>query len=170
VVIRQEATMKAITCALLITGVALAGCAGPSTTEKTTAGPRTVAAAEASDLTGTWRGLYAWPGGTYWPDDATGTLQIKPDGTFTAKVTPSPGANNLAKASTSSGTVEVTGNRVVLRSSKGPSVSLTRKGDRLYGITQDPIVEVPVTISLQRDRTATAAASTESGPVASTRR
>lgn len=165
--------MKVITCALLITGVALAGCAGPSTITKTTgktAGPRTVAAAEASDLTGTWHGLYAWPGGTYWPDDATGTLRINPDGTFTAKMTPTPGANNLAKASTWSGTVEVTGNRVVLRSSKGPSVSLTRKGDRLYGITQDPIVEVPVTISLQRDRTATAAASTESGPVESAHR
>ena len=149
----------------------LAGCAGPSARfgglglrdDRSSPPP-------ASDLTGTWRGLYAWPGGTYWPDDATGTLQINPDATFTAKVTPSPGANNLAKASTWSGTVEVTGNRVVLRSSKGPSVSLTRKGDRLYGITQDPIVEVPVTISLQRDRTATAAASTESGPVASTRR
>ncbi len=161
--------MKAITCALLITGVVLAGCAGPSTTAKTT-GPRAVAAAEASDLTGTWHGRYAWPGGTYWPDDATGTLQINPEPTCTAKVTPSPGANNLAKASTWSGTVEVTRNRVVLRSSKGPSVSLTRNGDRLYGITQDPIVEVPVTISLQRDRTATAAASTESGPVASVRR
>jgi len=165
--------MKAIMCALLITGAVLAGCAGPSTITETagkTAGPGTVAAAEASDLTGTWHGLYAWPGGTYWPDDATGTLQINPDGTFTAKVIPSPGANNLAKASTWSGTVEVTGNRVVLRSSKGPSVSLTRKGDRLYGITQDPIVEVPVTISLQRDRTATAAASTELGTVESARR
>jgi len=165
--------MKAIMCALLITGAVLAGCAGPSTITETagkTAGPGTVAAAEASDLTGTWHGLYAWPGGTYWPDDATGTLQINPDGTFTAKVIPSPGANNLAKASTWSGTVEVTGNRVVLRSSKGPSVSLTRKGDRLYGITQDPIVEVPVTISLQRNRTATAAASTELGTVESARR
>lgn len=162
--------MKAIACALLITGVALAGCAGPSTTAKT-AGPMTVAASEASDLTGTWRGLYAWPGGTYWPDDATGTLQINPDGTFTAKMTPTPGANNLAKASTWSGTVEVVGNRVVLRSSKGPSVSLTRKGgDRLYGITQDPIVEVPVTISLERDRTATAASSTESAARDSARR
>ena len=161
--------MKAIMCALLITGVALTGCAGPSTTAKT-AGPRTVAAAEASDLTGTWHGLYAWPGGTYWSDDATGTLQINPDGTFTARAIPSPGANNLATASTWSGTVEVTGTRVVLRSSKGPSVSLTRKGDRLYGITQDPIVEVPVTISLQRDRTVTAAASTESGTVESARR
>jgi hypothetical protein len=149
--------MKAITCALLITGVALAGCAGPSATAKT-AGPITAAASETSDLTGTWHGLLAWPGGTYWPDDATSALQINPDGTFTAKVTPSPGANNLAKASTWSGTVLVTGNRVVLRSSKGPSVSLVRKGDRLYGITQDPIVEVPVTISLERDRTATAAA------------
>jgi len=165
--------MKAIMCALLITGAVLAGCAGPSTITETagkTAGPGTVAAAEASDLTGTWHGLYAWPGGTYWPDDATGTLQINPDGTFTARVIPSPGANNLAKASTWSGTVEVTGNRVVLRSSKGPSVSLTRKGDRLYGITQDPIVEVPVTISLQRNRTATAAASTELGTVESARR
>jgi len=85
-------------------------------------------------------------------------------------VIPSPGANDLAKASTWSGTVEVTGNRVVLRSPRGPSVSLTRKGDRLYGITQDPIVEVPVTISLQRDRTVTAAASTESGTVESARR
>ena len=157
--------MKAITYALLITGVALAGCAGPTTSART-AGPITAAASEATDLTGTWHGLYAWPGGTYWPDDGTGSLQINPDGTFTAKATPLPEANNLAKTSTWSGTAVVTGNRVVLRSSRGSSVSLVRKGDQLYGIAQDPMVEVPVTISFERDRTATAAAA----PVESARR
>ena len=44
---------------------------------------------------------------------------------------------------------------MTLRSSQGPSVTLLRSGDRLYGVAEDPIVEVPITISLERERPAT---------------
>jgi hypothetical protein len=88
----------------------------------------------AGDLTGTWRGSYGWPGGSYWPADGVCTLRINGNGTFQTVVTPAPGANNLAKASTWSGPVVVAGHHVVLRSS--------------------PIVEVPITISFERNRTA----------------
>jgi len=46
------------------------------------------------------------------------------------------------------------GNHVILRSSTGPSVTLVRDADQLYGMARDPIVAVPITISLERDRTA----------------
>ena len=82
------------------------------------------------------------------------TLRINGDGTFHAVVTPAPGANNLAKASTWSGTAVVAGNHIILRSSRGPSVTLVRDGDQLYGVAKDPIVEVPITISFERDRRA----------------
>ena len=82
------------------------------------------------------------------------TLRINVDGTFHAVVTPAPGANNLAKASTWSGTAVAADNHVILRSSRGPSVTLVRNGDRLYGVAKDPIVEVPITISFERDRPA----------------
>ncbi len=118
--------MKPLTCAVLIAGAALPG---------------------------TWHGSFAWPGGTYWTDDGDCTLRISRDGTFSPTVTAAPGANNLAKASTWSGTAVSAGNRVTLRSSQGPSVTLLRSGDRLYG--EDPIVEVPITISLERERPAT---------------
>ena len=38
-------------------------------------------------------------------NDGKGVVEIKEDGTFTANITPAGGANNLAKASTWTGTV-----------------------------------------------------------------
>jgi hypothetical protein len=145
--------MKISGYALLIAGVALAGCAGPSA-RVPAAGLVASAAPTTSELTGTWRGSYGWPGGSYWPNDGVCTLRIDGDGTFHAVVAPAPGANNLAKASTWSGTAVAVDNHVILRSSRGPSVTLVRDGDRLYGVAKDPIVEVPITISFERDRTA----------------
>lgn len=143
--------MKTFGYVLLIAGVALAGCAGPNA--RSSAGG--LVASAASDLAGTWRGSYGWPGGSYWADDGVCILRINEDGTFNATVTPAPGANNLAKASTWSGTAVSAGRHVILRSSKGPSVTLIRDGARLYGVAKDPIVEVPITISFERDRPAT---------------
>lgn len=137
---------------LLIAAVALAGCAGPSASIPAT-GLVASAAPTASDLTGTWVGFYGWPGASYWPDDGACTLRIAGDGTFHAVVTPLPGANNLAKASTWSGTAAAAGNHVILRSSSGPSVTLVRDGDRLYGVARDPLVAVPIAISFERERT-----------------
>jgi hypothetical protein len=48
--------------------------------------------------------------------------------------------------------VVAAGDRVTLRSSKSPSTTLVRSGDRLYGISRDPIVKVPIAISLERER------------------
>lgn len=142
---------------LLIAVVALAGCAAPGA--RVPAGGLVASASPAgSDLTGTWAGSYGWPGGSYWPDDGLCTLRIEADGTFHAVVTPAPGANNLAKASTWSGTADAAGHHVILRSTAGPSVTLVRDGDRLYGVVRDPIVAVPIAISFERDRTATRAA------------
>lgn len=145
--------MKISGYALLIVGMALAGCAGPSA-RVPAAGLVASAVPTTSDLTGTWRGSYGWPGGSYWPNDGVCTLRINVDGTFHAVVTPAPGANNLAKASTWSGTAVAADNHVILRSSRGSSVTLVRNGDRLYAVAKDPIVEVPITISFERDRPA----------------
>jgi hypothetical protein len=144
--------VKPLTCALLIAGVAIAGCAGPGAT--VAAPRRTAAALRAPGLAGTWHGSFGWPGGTYWTDDGHCTLRINEDGTFFATLTPAPGANNLAKVSTWSGAAVSAGDRVTLRSSQGPSTTLVRAGDRLYGVTEDPIVEVPITISFERERAA----------------
>jgi hypothetical protein len=115
-VAEEAVDMKPRAYALLIAGVAIAGCA--------------------------------------WTDDGVCTLRINRDGTFSATVTAAPGASNLAKASTWSGTAVAAGDRVTLRSSQGPSTTLLRSGDRLYGVAEDPMVEVPVTISFQRERPA----------------
>lgn len=145
--------MKPFGCMLLIAGIALAGCAGPGA-RGPAAGLVASATPMASDLAGTWRGSYGWPGGSYWSDDGFCTLRIDGEGTFHAVVTPAPGANNLAKVSAWSGTAVATGNRVILRSSRGPSVTLVRDGGQLYGVAKDPIVEVPITIFFERDRAA----------------
>ena len=80
--------------AMVLAGLAVAGCAGPSSLTRTGDVIR-AAASQAGDLGGTWKGSFGWPGGSYWPDDGNCTLRIKDDGTFTAHVVPIPGANNL---------------------------------------------------------------------------
>lgn len=142
--------MKPLTCAVVIAGAAIAVCAGPGARAAEPA--RIVAASPAPGLAGTWHGSFAWPGASYWTDNGDCTLRINEDGTFSATVTPTPGANNLAKAWRWSGTVVAAGDRVTLRSPEGPSTTLVRSADRLYGISRDPIVEVPIAISLERER------------------
>ena len=149
-VAEEAVDMKPRAYVLLIAGVAIAGCAGPGA--RAAAPGRAEAALRAPDLAGTWHGSFGWPGGTYWADDGHCTLRINEDGTFSATVTPAPGANNLAKASSWSGTAVSAGDRVTLRSLQGPSTTLIRSGNRLYGLAKDPLVEVPITISLERER------------------
>jgi len=60
------------------------------------------------------------------------------------------GTNNLAKPVTWSGTVVRSGNRIVLRSSQEQWISLSRSGDTLYGVLEDPVVEAVVTVTLKR--------------------
>lgn len=138
--------------ALAFLGVVLvalmAGCAGPS------AGPlMSTPAASTSDLNGTWNGVFGWLGGTYWEDEGTLRLQIKEDGTFTVTMTPTAAANNIAKVSSRSGTVSQSGRRVVFHLSKGTWFawsSLTRSGDTMYGVADDPATGADIEISFVR--------------------
>ena len=126
----------------------LAGCAGLSASPSMS--PQM---ASASDFTGDWNGLFWWPGGTYWEDEGTLLLRVKEDGTFTVTMTPTPAANNIAKATSWSGTVSQSGNDVVFHLSRGqwPAwSSLARKGDTLYGVADDPATGVDIDIELER--------------------
>ena len=135
--------------AALLAGVALvAGCARASVSSPASSSV-VAASATATDLSGTWRGFVSWVGGTQWVDDGEATVQINGDGTFTATITPVPASSNLAKASNWSGTVVSRGDRVVFRTSQGPSVTLVRSGNTLYGVAKD-LLEVPVMILLMR--------------------
>jgi len=148
---RQRAFVAVLTVLMAI----VAGCAGPSAGSGS--GPVRAALAPASELTGTWHGSFGWAGGGggFYLDDANCVLQIREDGTFTETVTPAPASNNLAKRWTWSGTVVTRGNRVTLRTSQGPSVTLIHSGNMLYGVADDPLVEAAITIKLERDGSGT---------------
>ncbi len=123
----------------------IAGCAGPN------AGPALSGrAASAGDLAGTWHGQFWILGGFYYPDEGTLLLQVKEDGTFTVTMTPTDAANNIAKASSWSGTVSTRGGLVVFHTSKGPWDSLLRSGDILYGLANDPATEADIGIKFER--------------------
>ena len=131
----------------------VAGCAGPSANMASDAsGPLAVAFAPGSDLTGTWRGSFTQVGAVLYIDDADVVLQIKEDGTFVETVTRSKsGTNNLAKSGTWTGTVARSGNWITLRSSQGPWLTLVRKGNTLYTVAEDPLVEATIMLTLEKD-------------------
>ena len=130
--------------------LALTGCGGP-TSRTSFAMSALAASSTAGDLQGVWRGSFNEVEAVLYEDDADCMLQILGDGTFFARVTPGPGTNNLAKPRTWSGVVEERGNRVILKSFRGPWLTLMRSGDRLYGVTDDPIAEVPIALRLERE-------------------
>ena len=107
-----------------------------------------------SDLVGTWNGVFWWPGGSYLDDTGTMLLQIKEDGTFTVKITPAGAANNLAKASSWSGTVSARGKLVVFHLGQGgfPAFSSLARWDdnTLYGVANDPAAGVDISIRFER--------------------
>jgi hypothetical protein len=123
----------------------IAGCAGPSA-----GSAMSIPAASASDLAGTWNGQFWILAGFYYPDDGTLLLQIKEDGTFTVTMTPADASNNIAKASSWSGTVSERGRLVVFHTSKGPWDSLLRSGDILYGLANDPATGADIGIKFER--------------------
>jgi len=145
------------TFAVLVPSVALAalvaGCVGPSASISTGAsGPVATALAPASELAGTWRGSFGRVSADFYMDEAECILQINEDGTFTAACRPSKaGTNNLAKASTWSGTVVIGRNRVTLRSSQEAWVTLMRSGNTLYGVAEDPLVEGTIMMKFERE-------------------
>lgn len=129
--------------------VLVAGCAGPGVGSSRSAGP----AASANELAGTWHGQFWWLGGSYWADEGTLLLQIKEDGTFAVTMTPAAAANNLAKASSWSGTASQSGRRVVFHIATGPLPawsSLARSGDTLYGVAKNPATGADIEIEFQR--------------------
>jgi hypothetical protein len=142
----------------LVSTVALvalvAGCARPSARISSPAsGPAVAAFAPASELSGTWRGSFGQVAASLYTADSDCILQIKEDGTFTATVRPSKArTNNLAKPWTWSGTVVGSGNRVTLRSSQGPWVTLIRSGSTLYGVAEDPMVGATIMMKFERER------------------
>ena len=106
-----------------------AGCASQHTDAPNLASP--AAAVTAGQLSGTWRGE-TWPIGT---DSTTVqnrnvTLEIKDDATYRLTLTRA----GTGTASSESGIAVAERNGVVLKSSKGQSTRLQRKGNKLHAM------------------------------------
>jgi hypothetical protein len=142
----RQRTSRAVLAAIVLTA-AVTGCAGPTTGSSSSPA---AAGAPAGDLAGIWHGSYGWVGASFLADDGDCVLRIEEGGTFRATVTPARGASNIARASTWSGAVVTRGNRVTLRTSQGPWITLIRSGNTLYGVARDPVVEVTIMIRLDR--------------------
>jgi hypothetical protein len=110
----------------------------------------TSAATPERSLGGTWHGSFSQIGGVLYVAEGRCVLNIHDDGTFTATVTPGPGANNLVKGSTWSGTVVPEGDQYTFRTSSGTWTTLVRKGDTLYGVANDPLIESDIMVKLDR--------------------
>jgi hypothetical protein len=105
---------------------------------------------ETRNLGGSWHGSFSQIGGVLYVAEGRCVLNIHDDGTFTATVTPGPGANNLVKGSKWSGTVVREGDRYTFRTSTGPWTTLVRRGDTLYGVANDPRIESDIMVKLDR--------------------
>jgi len=110
----------------------VAGCAGQSPNIASDAsGPIAAALSPASNLTGTWRGSFTQVGAVLYIDDGDVVLQTM-----------------------GSGTVVRSGNRVTLRSSQGPWLTLVRSGNTLYAVAEDPLVEATIMLRLEHEGSA----------------
>src|SRR6185503_19198216 len=141
------------TCSAALSIIAMLALAtGCAALRETSSAPNPVALNEIKDLSGTWSGTLGWVGASLYEGEGTVTLQIKEDGTFTGKVTPNRGTNNLTKASTLAGTVVANGSRVTLRSTEGPWTWLTfvRSGDTMY-VANDPSMQANVMLKVDRE-------------------
>jgi hypothetical protein len=126
------------------------GCATGGTRQSSFPRDQVPAAYVVNQLAGTWRGSFSKVAASLYEDEGDCVVQIRPDGTFTATISRAKlGTNNLAKAENFSGTVVARGNRVVLVTAQGPRLTLMRRGDALYTVTEDPMVEAPIAMSLQ---------------------
>lgn len=131
----------------------VSGCAGPSARLNTFPGDQVPAAFTENQLAGTWRGSFSQLVASLYQVEGDCVLRISPEGTFTATITRAKlGTNNLAKPETFSGTVVSRGNRLTLVTAQGPRLTLMRRGDSLYTVAEDPVVEAPIAISLQHER------------------
>jgi hypothetical protein len=133
---------------MLVVVALVAGCARPSVDP-----PMSRPAPFAGDLAGTWQGSFSWLGAVLYVDEGSLPMHIKEDGTFTATMTPTGVANNVARASRWSGIVSQTGRRVVFHVAKDSLPawsSLTRSGDVLYGVAKNPATGADIAIKLER--------------------
>ena len=142
----------------LFTSIALvalvSGCAGPGMRSSAFPKDQVPAAFIETQLAGTWRGSFSQLVASLYEDEGDCVLRINPEGTFTATITRAKlGTNNLAKAEAFSGTVVSRGNRVTLVTAQGPRLTLMHRGDSLYTVAEDPVVEAPIAMSLQHERT-----------------
>jgi hypothetical protein len=144
-------TKRAFVAVLLASITIVTGCAGMGPGAGLTSGPVSATFAPDSDLSGTWHGSFGWVGGTFYTDEGVCVLRINNDGTFTETIVPGKSSNNLAKRSNWSGTVVTRGNRVTFRTSQGPSFTLVRAGNTLYGLAEDPVMEFPIMMRFERD-------------------
>jgi len=152
----------------LLAGVALvglfSGCATAGTTQSSFPRDQVPAAYVDNQLAGTWRGSFSKVAASLYEDEGDCVVQIRPDGTFTATISRAKlGTNNLAKAENFSGTV-ARGNRVALVTAQGPRLTLMRRGDALYTVTEDPMVEAPIAMSLQHEPSQLSEAGTSAVP------
>src|SRR5215475_15221630 len=130
----------------------VSGCAGAGVRPGSYPSDQVPAKFIENQLAGTWRGSFSQLAASLYEDEGTCVLQIRPDGTFTATISRAKlGTNNLAKAENFSGTVVARGNRVALVTAQGPRLTLMRRGDALYTVTEDPMVEAPIAMSLQHE-------------------
>ena len=147
--------------AMSIAGFALAlsvlavGCAGPSTHAGSALAPAgEAAAANGSDLTGTWRGsFYQVATGDSGLIHGDIVSRISGDGTYkttwtTRLVAGSSRGGRLEMA----GTVGAAGSNVMFNDSRsGARMTLKRDGDVLYGVTMDPATKrVTVAVELHK--------------------
>jgi hypothetical protein len=144
-------TTRAFVAVLAVSVATVSGCAGAGAGSGFGLFDRVQAAlAPASGLSGTWHGSFSWVSAFFYTDEADCVLRIGDDGTFTETITPGKSANNLAKTEKWSGTIVVRGNQITLRTSQGPSLTLIRTGDTLYGVAEDPVTEAPIMMRFER--------------------
>jgi hypothetical protein len=139
---------RAFVAVLAVSVATVSGCAGAGGGSEFS--PVRAALAPASGLSGTWRGSFSWFSAFFYTDEADCVLRIGDDGTFTETITPGRSANNLSKKENWSGTIVVRGNRITFRTSQGPSFTLIRTGDTLYGLAEDPVIEAPIMMRFER--------------------
>lgn len=153
----------------LCAGLALvglfSGCATAGTRQSSFPRDQVSAAYVDNQLAGTWRGSFSKVAASLYEDEGDCVVQIRPDGTFTATISRAKlGTNNLARAENFSGTVVARGNRVALVTAQGPRLTLMRRGDALYTVAEDPMVEAPIAMSLQHEPSQLSEAGTSAVP------
>jgi hypothetical protein len=133
---------------MLVVVALIAGCSRPSL-DPSMSRP----AAFAGDLAGTWQGSFWWVGGFFYVDEGSLLVQITEHGTFTATMTPTGAANNIARSSSWSGTVSQSSRLGVFHLAKGALPawsSLASSSDMLYRVAKNPATGADIAIKVER--------------------